>query len=519
VARDFTRRQLLHGLAACSAAGVIPACSGDGDEPSQPLARRVFLHGVASGDPLPTGVILWTRLTPESEGPVPVTWELASDAGFAHIVASGELETDASRDYTVKVDATMLAQRTTYFYRFAALGEISMTGRTRTAPDGATERLRFAVCSCASLAHGYFHAYAGIAKRSDLDAVLHLGDYIYEYKTGEYGKVRSYEPEHEIVSLEDYRMRYAQYRRDPALAEVHRQLPFVCVWDDHEFANNAWQDGAENHDSSEGDFAKRRAAAVQAYREWMPIRDQPDGKIYRSLPYGDLVELIMLDTRIWGRDEQVPDKTDPILADPMHSILGEDQEQWLAERLGASTARFKLIGQQVVMGQLPQFYNEDAWDGYPGSRERFLDVLDTKKVSDVVVLTGDVHSSFAGELAHDPFAAAYDPSTGEGALAVEFIVPGITSPGFPPALANLADGILKESPHIKYAELTSRGYLVLDVDHQRLQAAWYHYDDIVEAETAVESFSAAFSLASGSHHLVLDAAPATPPADAPPLAP
>jgi alkaline phosphatase D len=517
-----SRRQVLHGAGALGIAGALSACSSktDEDPPAPPIVRKFFLHGVASGDPLPTAVILWTRVTPPAgeKGSIQVKWELASDTGFAKVVASGTVNAELARDHTVKVDATGLTAATTYYYRFTALGESSVVGRTRTAPSGATSRLRFGVCSCASLAHGYFHAYAGLAKRADLDAVIHLGDYIYEYKSGGYGSVREYEPPHEIVTLADYRLRYAQYHRDAQLQEAHRQHPFIAIWDDHEFADNAYSQGAKNHDVEEGDFAKRRAAAEQAYAEWMPIREQQGGKIFRSLAYGDLVELIMLDSRIWGRAKQNPDKNDPALKDPMRTILGDDQEKWLAERLKQSKARFKLVGQQVVMAQLPAFYNEDAWDGYPGSRERFFDVIESSKIADVVVLTGDVHSSFAGELVRDPMSPSYDPKTGAGALAVELVAPAITSPGFPAGLLGAAKTILAQSPYIKYHELTSRGYVVLDVDHKRLQAAWYHYDDIVDPQVATESFSAAWAVATGSHHVVSDASAATP-GQAPPPAP
>jgi alkaline phosphatase D len=283
-----------------------------------------------------------------------VRWQIARDGAFTDIARSGELTTDGDRDYTVKVDVTGLSPATTYYYRFIALGGSSPIGRTRTAPSGGVARLRFAVVSCSSYAHGFFHAYRSIAQRLDLDAVVHLGDYIYEYGSGQYGTARPYEPEHEILNLADYRARYAYYRKDPDLQAVHRQHPFIAVWDDHESANNAWVDGAENHTpGAEGKWADRKAAAAQAYAEWMPIRElEGPTKIYRSLRYGDLAELIMLDTRSWGREEQVP-QSDSRINDPNRQLLGQDQEAWLSERLRTSTAQWKLVGQQVMMGQLP----------------------------------------------------------------------------------------------------------------------------------------------------------------------
>lgn len=513
------RRELLLGVSSLGATAALTGCATEDARPA-PLEGRFFRHGVASGDPLPGAIILWTRVSPEVDGTVEGTWEVAVEPGFFVLAASGAFSTDASRDYTVKIDAEGLEPGTTYFYRFRALGEDSVIGRTRTAPNGMVERLRFAVCSCSSYAHGYFHAYRGLAQRADLDAVVHLGDYIYEYATGEYGNVREYDPPHEIVSLEDYRRRYAYYRRDADLQEVHRQHPFLCVWDDHEFMNNAYVAGGENHSpATEGKFEARKQAAIRAHAEWMPIREQPDGRIFRSFAYGDLAELILLDTRLWGRQLQPANANDPRLDQPSHTLLGEEQEEWLASRLAASKARYKLIGQQVVMAQLRSFFNGDAWDGYPGSRARLFDVIENGAVSDVVVLTGDVHSSFAGELSRDPYGSDYDPATGAGALAVEFVTPGISSPGFPPGLASLATTVTEENPHIKYAELTSRGYIVLDLDAERLQAAWFHYDDVVYEDVANESFGRAFTLITGTRRLVSDAEPAAPRSDAPQLAP
>ncbi|MBM4358704.1 MAG: alkaline phosphatase D family protein [Deltaproteobacteria bacterium] len=513
------RRELLVGVSSFGASAALGGCATS-PEDVVPLRRRHFLHGVASGDPLPAAVILWTRVTPDVAGPVTVTWEIATDPSFATIVGSGIFVTDAERDFTVKVDAVGLAPATSHFYRFEALGERSVIGRTRTAPSVATSRLRFAVASCSSYAHGYFHAYRALANRADLDAVLHLGDYLYEYASGEYGKIRDYDPPHATVTLEDYRRRYAHYRRDADLQAVHRQHPFLCVWDDHEFANNAHRTGAENHTPGlEGSFEDRKRAAIRAHAEWMPFREQAGGRIYRSFAYGDLAEIFLLDTRVWGRSLQVETSNDPSLADPAHTILGEDQEEWLAAGLAASKARYKLVGQQVVMAHLKSFFNGDAWDGYPGSRARLFDVIETGAIDDVVVLTGDIHASFASELARDPYGPGYEPVSGKGALAVEFVTPGISSPGFPPALANLAATATGENRHIKYAELTLRGYVVLDLDPQRLQAAWFHYDDVVNPDAATESFARAYRLATGSRHLVEDGEPATPTGEIPTLAP
>jgi alkaline phosphatase D len=491
-----------------------------------PTPTGTFQHGVASGDPLPTAVILWTRVS-EQTAPSSVTWEIATSADFATITATGTFDTNADRDFTVKVDATGLAPATTYFYRFRLGVMTSPIGRTRTAPEGDVERLRFAVCACSSYAHGYFHGYRRIAERADLDAVVHLGDYIYEYGTGKYGDVRDYAPAHEIVTLDDYRTRHAHYKLDRDLQEAHRQHPFITTWDDHESADNSFATGAGNHQPDEGSWDDRLAAASQAYREWMPFRDPSEGarlQLYRTLRYGDLVDLVILDTRIWARDEQASGATDPDLASETRTLLGTDQEAWLFEQLRTSTARWKLVCQQVMVAQLPLILNTDAWDGYPAQRGRLLSLLadnPTGERDDVVVLTGDIHSSWASDLTPTPTdAATYTPSTGEGALAVEFVSPGITSPGAGPAAERLLrERLPTEGPHIKYLDLVRRGYIVLDVDATRAQASWFHLADVTSIAGGAESFSAAWETATGTNHLVESTSPATPRTDAPPLAP
>jgi alkaline phosphatase D len=530
--RDFLRHLGAAGLTALSS-GVVVACSqdeglgpptgqppgdagpGDGGfidvpPPDSEISRRVFQHAVASGDPLADAVIIWTRVTAAAPGGVEVDWQMARDGAFADIVKSGTLVTSEDRDYTVKVDVTGLSPGTTYYFRFMAAGGSSPVGRTRTAPSGEVTRLRFAVVSCSSYAHGFFHAYRSIAKRLDLDAVIHLGDYIYEYATGEYGNARAYEPPHEIVTLADYRTRYSHYRKDPDLQAVHRQHPFITIWDDHESANNAWADGAQNHSAGiEGNWVNRRAAAAKAYAEWMPIREHEDPqRIYRALRYGDLVDIIMLDTRSLGRDEQVL-QSDPRFSAPDRQLLGHDQELWLTDRLLGSTAKWKLVGQQVMIGQLPIFFNNDAWDGYPAARQRFLDVLKTNPTSNVVVLTGDIHSSWAINLTHDPNdTAAYNRHTGEGALAVEFVTPAVSSPGFPDALAQVAQQAALATPHIKFAEVAKRGYIVLDVTAERTQAAWHHYTT-PEQPAVTEAFAMAYATYDGENRLRQESAAAS----------
>jgi alkaline phosphatase D len=499
----------------------------------EPGPETLFEHGVASGDPLPEAVVLWTRVSVDSgSDPVEVFYEIATLPDFRQRTAVGTLSAEAVRDFTVKHDATGLTPGTTYYYRFSAQGRTSRTGRTRTAPVGAVDHLRFAVASCASLAHGYFHAYRQIAERADLDAVIHLGDYIYEYASGSYGDVRPYEPVHEIVSLADYRLRFSQYHRDPDLQAVHQQHPIIPIWDDHETANNSWRDGAENHNADEGDWQARKAAAIQAWYEWLPVRDTEDHHIYRRLRYGELVDLIMLDTRLWGRDEPVGGNTAQVdrFSEEL-TLLGQDQEMWLREQLAGSTAQWKVVGQQVMMGQLlaagapiseggGTALNFDQWDGYVASRNRFFQILADNSLDDVVVLTGDIHTSWAIDLSPDPNdPALYDRETGEGAVAVEFVTPGITSPGLAalsPALLNL---IYQQNGHIKWADLAQKGYLVLDVTPERVQADWYLLTAIKELEYTAPVFARGYASFTGENHLVAAEAPAPEKDDAPALAP
>jgi alkaline phosphatase D len=483
----------------------------------EPGPETLFSHGVASGDPLLDAVILWTRLTTDDGEPVEAFFEVALDPEFQMRVAADYLESNPERDQTIKLDVSGLSAGTTYYYRFFALGRASLIGRTRTAPDGAVERLRFAVCSCSSLAHGYFHAYRNVAARADLDLVVHLGDYIYEYGNGEYGELRDYEPPTEIVSLDDYRTRYAQYRRDADLQELHRQHPMVAVWDDHESADNSYRDGAENHQPmTEGEWEDRKAAAATAYGEWMPLREGASAVIYRALPYGDLMHLIMLDTRIAGRDEAPDSLLDPeLLDDPDRQLLGMEQEAWLEGEMQGSTAQWTIVGQQVVMSEVllgANPFNADQWDGYRAARGRFYDLA--AQAGNVVVLTGDIHSSWAFDLAVDP-ANTYDPSDGTGSVGVEFVVPAVTSPG----LAFGSGPLMAANPHLHWVDGSSRGYIVVDVDTERVQSTWWFVDDVESTSGNGESVAAVWAVYDGTNHLVEEDLPAEPPANPPELAP
>ena len=536
---SMRRRELLRtvgGLCAWASLPDFVGCAdlqdGEGDG-----AEVEFLHGVASGDPLPDTVLLWTRITPRGVPSVPsapaaqaaraaraadasnhqrprtVHWEVAADSEFRERVAEGDTQTDASRDYTVKVDADGLESGTVYYYRFSVGHVTSPIGRTQTAVAGATTRLRFAVVSCASLAHGYFHGYRSISERLDLDAVIHLGDYIYEYGDGEYGSVRGYEPPHELHSLSDYRARYAQYRRDPDVQALHRQLPLIAIWDDHEFANNAYEDGSLDTPPGPdmGAFGPRKAAALQAYVEWMPIREPSQGRCFRSFAFGDLADLVLLDTRVWGRQRQLASTADPALRDVHRTLLGPDQESWLTDQLSASRARWRLIGQQVMVGRYPIETNLDTWDGYPAARQRLVAQL--RAAPDTVVLTGDVHSSWAMNIVDEPLepsVAGAPAVTGNSSVAVEFVTPGITSPLLDQASGEIWQARVLAQPHVKYVQLWRRGYMVLDVDRSRVQAAWYHYDAVDQPEPVEPSFGGAAAVYSGQPFVQLEAIAAAP---------
>lgn len=511
--RRHSRRHWLTGIAA---AGVAPLSACDGPHVSLDAKPGRFEHGVASGDPTPESIILWTRVTTESSEDVALTLEIGQDPALARITRRAGAVALADRDHTAKIAIDGLEAATSYYYRFRAGRAVSPIGRFRTAQRGSLARLRLAVVSCASYAHGYFHAYREIAARPELDAVVHLGDYIYESASGAFGSERALDPEHECVSLDDYRRRYRYYRGDPDLRELHRQHTMIAVWDDHEVANDAWVGGSPDHDpATEGDWAVRRAAAMRAYHEWMPVPDSEDGRLQRNIAFGDLVDLVMIDARHWGRSEPVRSPDDPALEDPDRTILGFDQEAWLTEKLGASRAPWKLIGNQVMMAQLTILYNADAWDGYPASRERLLSFIEGKELSGVVVLTGDIHMSWASELALDPLdPQSYDPETSEGAVAVEFTTPAVTSPGLTEEAAKRAEPLVLAAPHVRYAQLSRRGYLLIDVDAERLLAEYYHFER-VDRRSATSSVASVWRVAPDRSRLIAESAPSTPPDDAP----
>lgn len=372
----ISRRELiqksLFGFGALSLSASLTGCNNSSDKENHSL-KVSFEHGVASGDPLQDRVILWTRLTPnDASARLQVTWQIALDQQFKQIIKTDKVITTASDDFTVKVDATGLKADQSYFYRFIFGDKISPVGQTKTLAVN-TSKVSFAVCSCSNYPAGYFYVYREIAKQN-VDVVIHLGDYIYEYGAGGYayenaaelGRTLADDNNQEIIKLDDYRKRYALYRQDPDLQAVHQRHPFIVVWDDHELANDTWKDGAENHQENEGSFLERKLAALQAYFEWMPIRpiDDQKIKIYRQFDFGHLVQLSMLDTRIIARDEQLDyanyitasgldaAKFQADLTDRNRTLMGYDQRDWLLGKLQQSTATWNVLGQQILMSKM-----------------------------------------------------------------------------------------------------------------------------------------------------------------------
>lgn len=541
----LSRRRLLQHLAALSTVPVVGCSSRDLSAtaedlltpavPGVPGAR--FLHGVASGDPLADRVILWTRVTPPNDfldTALPVRWQVASDINMTQLVGQGVVFAESNRDWTVKLDLTGLQPGTTYHYRFSTGEAVSPIGRTRTAAVGALDRLRLAVVTCSDFARGLFNAYDRIAERENLDAVIHLGDYIYEGDG--LNRFRPNVPPRRCITLADYRERWANHRLDPGLAECHRQNPWIWIWDDHESANDSWVGGASGHNESrDGPWAPRVAAAIQAAHEWMPIRPPNPAdltEIYRAFAFGDLVDLLMLETRLHGRDEQVPENT-PLgdglpaftqtgaFADPNRQMLGVTQESWLRERLRNSTRRWRLLGNPTVFSPLklvglPRalgggiYANNDQWDGYEPARDRVIEMI-RESPGDVVILTGDVHAALAFDVTPDPNnPLAYNPLTGNGAVAVEFVTTSISSAGDPGGLSltnpvalleelivNSPQVLQASNPHARHVKTQLNGYLLLDISRERVRAEFWTVPT-VERPSTDEALDAAFVVQHGA---------------------
>ncbi|MER7476492.1 alkaline phosphatase D family protein [Streptomyces sp. NPDC126510] len=494
-----------------------------------------FLHGVASGDPLPDGILLWTRVTPVPEaipgsglGPdTEVSWVVARDKAFTTVVAKGSTTATAASDHTVKADIRGLEPGTDYWFRFSAGGTDSPAARTRTAPahDAAVTGLRFGVVSCANWEAGWFSSYRHLAARGDLDAWLHLGDYIYEYGTGQYATrgtvVRPHAPAHEIVTLADYRIRHARYKTDPDLQALHATAPVVAIWDDHEFANDTWSGGAENHtEGTEGAWSARQAAAKQAYFEWMPVRPAIAGTTYRRLRFGKLADLSLLDLRSF-RSQQVKVGNGEV-DDPDRTLTGRAQLDWLKAGLKSSDTTWRLVGNSVMISPfaigslsadllkplakllgLPQeglAVNTDQWDGYTDDRREILAHLRTNAIRNTVFLTGDIHMAWANDVPVDAGTYPLSPSA-----ATEFVVTSVTSDNLDDivkvpegTVSAVASPVIRAANrHVHWVDTDRHGFGVLDITAERAQMDFYVVSDRTKRD-ATAKWSRSYRTRSGT---------------------
>lgn len=534
-----TRRRVLAGLAASSALAGIPL----GARAHTASVNPFFKHSVASGDPDTTSVVLWTRLT--GQGSLETVWEVAEDRDFTRVVSKGTVTTDAERDHTVKLLAGGLTPGKTYYYRFRMDEHLSPIGRTRTLPDGPLDRLGIALASCSNYPFGFFNAYDAIARDPAVDYVLHTGDYIYEYAAdgwgGETGNAlgRVHEPAHEIVSLSDYRIRHAQYKSDQGSQAMHAAHPLLACWDDHESANNPWAGGAQNHQpETEGNWEARRVASIQAYFEWMPVREpewlEEKGRdrtqFWRAYRFGDLALLHTLETRHTARAKQInyddyegtlkePADARQFVADvvnaPDRSMLSAELERDLSKALANSVAEgqpWRLIGNPMPIartrvpdvvalgiiadpeqdptlpeaaaslawkGKLDMPFYPDTWDGYGWARERLYDLSRTAGASDLVFLTGDSHSFWANRLAD-----------GAGRPAgIELGTAGISSPGdfvesgFGPATAATLDRAFEgHNAEIVWTDNMHQGYVLLELTRTQGMASFIAVDTVLSPD-------------------------------------
>ncbi len=521
--RKLTRREALIGVsstlllpAACSQTGIAPDAASD----------ATFMHGVASGDPDTKSVVIWTRVS-NRDSQTNVAWRVAIDADFRNVVARGQYKTDASHDYTVKVVVDDLNPGQEYFYQFDVDGNRSPAGRTKTLPVGHVDRLVLAVATCSNYPFGYFNAYEVIANDPTIDLVVHLGDYIYEYGPDGYGGEagrrlgRDHEPPHEALTLVDYRQRHAQYKTDSGSKAMHARHPLIVIWDDHESANNPWMGGAQNHQDGEGDWETRRAESLQAFYEWLPIRDPHDGgsreEYWRHYKIGDLASLITLESRHTGRSKQivmddyvedinskadVGEFANTVIGSPDRNLLSSEMEQFLGDELAESVRanrRWRIIGSQSVMarrtapdlsdpffaalrrdlvddamnmldgltqaGSLGLPVDLDSWNGYPVARENFYQISKDAGVRDLIVIAGDSHSYWQNAL--------YD-AAGES-MGVELGSTGITSPR---SLLDLGlEGLrhydelnAANNREVVWTEGRYRGFIRLEIDHDGAHA-------------------------------------------------
>lgn len=483
---------------------------------------RGFTHAVASGEPMADSMLLWTRYVPATGDTAQLRVDLSETPDFVKIAGSGEQITGPWRDWTSKITVGGLKPGTVYYYRFVAPdGSFSPVGRTKTLPVGPARSFKAAIFSCSNLPFGYFNAYAHAAARNDIDLAIHLGDYFYEYPTGDYPAPkdavagRQPEPATELLHIADYRLRYASYRADPDLQKLHQLVPMIVQWDDHESANDSWEGGAQNHQSEEGDWNARRAAAIQVYREWMPVSDEP----WKAYDIGTLATLFRTETRLLGRTKQpdiaplfknlnivkaLTEFRDGAWQNPAMTMMGSQQEDWLAHAVRASVKagqRWQVVGFGTIMGNtvMPEAaagwisadapqrsrnyvlagiaaakvglpLNYDSWGGYPAARARFLKMAQGAGAN-LVVISGDSHNGWAYDLKQDGKAAG-----------VEFAGQGVTSPGYESAIGidpkTVAAALVGANPELKWCDTSRRGYMALTITPERVSNDWIFVDTI-----------------------------------------
>ncbi|MDF4737737.1 alkaline phosphatase D family protein [Vibrio parahaemolyticus] len=545
---SLSRRDFMKVVSSTAVATGLIGCGSDDNE----SVAVSFEHGVASGDPTQTQVIIWTRVTTAASY-VDVSWQVASDMEFSNVVQSGVFTTDTGRNFTVKVDVQNLNANSQYYYRFIVGEMMSEVGQTQTLPEDGVEKASMAVVSCANYPAGYFHVYREILnqhEQSPFDVVLHLGDYIYEYGAGGYASedaaALGREPSKgaECITLDDYRKRYAQYRQDADLQALHAKLPMIAVWDDHELANDTWKNGAENHQDDEGSFIDRRAAAAAAWTEWLPVRENTFSNmlIYRQFSFGNLVNLMMLDTRLVGRDK--PLDYFSLSAPTMEAIgglvaqsrsadrelLGTEQLAWLMNEFNTHDAKWNVLGQQVLMSrmELPSSvmtamfqlftsteekkteallavntaitgyladpsadpislpYNLDAWDGYYVEREKVYQLVKASS-GNFVCLAGDTHNAWASEL----------KDVSNNPIGVEFATSSVSSPGLeeylaldPVAIAQMEYTLPHLVSELKWADIKQRGFMRVTFTADAAQSTWYLVSTIKDKKYQVTTKSA-----------------------------
>ncbi len=496
---------------------------------AQLIAARGFTHSVASGEPGPDSVLLWTRFVPADSGATKVRVEVSETADFTKIVSGGQMITGPWRDHTAKITVDGLRPGIRYYYRFiGADGSLSPTGRTKTLPVGDVKKFNIAIFSCSNMGFGYFNAYAHVAGREDIDLVLHMGDYIYEYKRGGYDqrgnpRVLDIQPEHEILNIADYRLRYASYRADPDLQAFHQNFPVIPNTDDHEGSNDTWEGGAQNHQGAEGDWNIRRAAAMQVWREWLPVGETP----WKTYELGNLGSYFRTDSRMiarskpWALDEilegrdvekALVDFREGPWGDPAATMFGTEQESWLSHSLSASVRtkkKWQVVGSGTILGKgfmpkeaeswisptaparnkaytrngisaakagLP--FNLDNWGGYPAARSRLLTSAQAAG-GNMIVVSGDSHNGWAHDLIE-----------GGKAAGVEFGGHSVTSPGYESAVAVdpkiVAKALIDASPELRWCDTSNRGYMLLTLTPSAATNEWIFMETVAARSTAIK---------------------------------